>query len=52
MVLQTAWSAAQAVEKFGDRLEQLRMAVDELSGGKFGGEVRPLRGLDVMSPLI
>lgn len=38
VTLQTAWAAAEAVEAFGEKLEHLRMALDELSGGKFGGE--------------
>eukprot|EP00271_Cylindrocystis_brebissonii_P008562 TRINITY_DN22949_c0_g1_i1.p1 TRINITY_DN22949_c0_g1~~TRINITY_DN22949_c0_g1_i1.p1 ORF type:complete len:246 (+),score=60.88 TRINITY_DN22949_c0_g1_i1:133-870(+) len=36
--LENAWSAAQAVEKFAEKLEFQRQALDELSGGKFGGE--------------
>ncbi|CAI5487781.1 unnamed protein product [Closterium sp. Naga37s-1] len=31
-------AAAQAVEVFGEKLELLRLELDELSGGKFGGE--------------
>ncbi|GJP76345.1 hypothetical protein CLOP_g6804 [Closterium sp. NIES-67] len=30
--------AAEAVEVFGEKLELLRLDLDELSGGKFGGE--------------
>ena len=38
--LQSGKVAAEAVEEFGEVLEHLRLEVDELSGGKFGGEVR------------
>ncbi|CAI7871278.1 unnamed protein product [Closterium sp. NIES-54] len=31
-------AAAEAVEVFGEKLELLRLELDELSGGKFGGE--------------
>ncbi|GJP43783.1 hypothetical protein CLOM_g3199 [Closterium sp. NIES-68] len=31
-------AAAEAVEVFGEKLELLRLDLDELSGGKFGGE--------------
>lgn len=37
-VLETAWRTALAVDKFSEQLEHLRLALDELSGGKFGGE--------------
>ena len=38
--LESGKLAAEAVEEFGEVLESLRLEVDELSGGKFGGEVR------------
>lgn len=37
--LKSAKVAAEAVETFLEKLESLRMNLDELSGGKFGGEV-------------
>lgn len=40
--LEKTKAAAEAVEAFGEKLENLRMEIDELSGGKFGGEVMPL----------
>lgn len=38
LALEKAKAAAHAVEVFAERLELLRMDLDELSGGKFGGE--------------
>eukprot|EP00475_Leptophrys_vorax_P010600 TRINITY_DN17185_c0_g1_i1.p1 TRINITY_DN17185_c0_g1~~TRINITY_DN17185_c0_g1_i1.p1 ORF type:complete len:252 (-),score=7.73 TRINITY_DN17185_c0_g1_i1:163-918(-) len=36
--LKAGRAAAAAVDSFGERLELLRLDLDELSGGKFGGE--------------
>lgn len=38
-VLMSSWRSAQAVEQFAAILTHMRLELDELSGGKFGGEV-------------